>query len=405
MKRFAFLVLLWLLPGLPGSMTSAAQTEGLPPRPSPFQFVNDQAQLLSAADAKKLESGLRRYADNTGTQVVVVTLPSLGGRDVADYGRALGSAWGVGQRDKNNGVVVLLGAQEHQVTIQAGSGLRAQITPQVTTRIISQQMTPSFKQGNYFAGLRAGLNALMLGANPGSTPATAQPGSTVEPAASAASTNPNLAAAEPTAAPLADPEPAYAPAAEPAPSGPGLGTLLVGALLVGGVLWLLVRLFRRRSTTPAPGAAPDFYGNAGPAGGYGRGPGYQQPGPGYGGMGNSGMGGSGVGGMLMTGAAAAAGAYLGNRMASGHDTSSGLSGGDNLPQHLNTGAAGAGSGGFPALDGTSGDNAPAPDYFADDASNSNDYFSSGDNSSYDDPSSGDSGGGGFDEGGGSSGSW
>ena len=100
--------------------------------------MNDQASLLAPADAKKLESGLRRYADNTGTQIVVVTVPTLGGRSVADYGRALGTAWGVGQRDKNNGVVVLISAQEHQVTIQPGSGLASTITPAVTSRVISR---------------------------------------------------------------------------------------------------------------------------------------------------------------------------------------------------------------------------------------------------------------------------
>ena len=146
MARLLLLVLLFTSLGLSGNRALAQAPDGLPPRPAPFRFVNDQAQLLAPADAKKLEGGLRRYADNTGTQVVVVTVPSLGGRDVADYGRALGTAWGVGQRDKNNGVVVLVSAQEHKVTVQAGSGLKSSITPEVTRRIIAQ-MTPSFKQG------------------------------------------------------------------------------------------------------------------------------------------------------------------------------------------------------------------------------------------------------------------
>ena len=128
MNRLLLFVLLLL--GAVGAGPAAAQTgeAGLPPRPTPFKFVNDQANLMAPADAKKLDSGLRRYADNTGTQIVVVTVPSLGGRDVADYGRALGTAWGVGQRDKNNGVVVLVGAQERKVSIQPGSGLRDVIT-------------------------------------------------------------------------------------------------------------------------------------------------------------------------------------------------------------------------------------------------------------------------------------
>ena len=145
MNRLLLFVVLLL--GAVGAGSVAAQTgaAGLPPRPTPFKFVNDQARLLAPADAKKLDSGLRRYADNTGTQIVVVTVPSLGGRPVADYARALGTAWGVGQRDKNNGIVLLLSVQEHQVSIQPGSGLASTITPEVISRAIGE-MTPGFKR-------------------------------------------------------------------------------------------------------------------------------------------------------------------------------------------------------------------------------------------------------------------
>ncbi|GAC1380764.1 MAG: hypothetical protein NVSMB30_28530 [Hymenobacter sp.] len=417
MYRFLLLAFLLLSTGLPGP--AAAQSDaptGLPPRPAPFRFVNDQASLLAPADAKKLESGLRRYADNTGTQVVVVTVPSLGGRDVADYGRALGSAWGVGQRDKNNGVVVLLGAQEHQVTIQPGSGLKGTITPAVSSRIIGQ-MAPSFKQGNYFAGLRAGLNTLMATAHPGSEPRRSQPSAAPETGVLGAA---RARLADEPRPPAVVNDPVKAPlSAEPAPSGLGTGTVVLGALLIGGVLWMLLRLFRSRSEAAgASNAAPNFLPNrpTGPVGGYGPGPG-QAPGnygaP-YGGAPASG-GGMGVGGMLATGAAAAAGAYLGNRMASGHEApGSGLAPDAGAPQHFDAGPAAGGGVGTGAADGyfssreASADTA-APDYFSADNeaadNSSSDYFSSDDNSSYDDTASGDNGGGGFDGDSGGSGSW
>ncbi|RZL13771.1 MAG: TPM domain-containing protein, partial [Hymenobacter sp.] len=181
MYRFVVVALLFAGVGL-GQPAAAQTAADLPARPVPFTFVTDQGKLLSAADAKKLDGGLRSYADKTGTQVVVVTVPSLGGRSVADYGRALGTAWGVGQRDKNNGVVVLLSAQEHKVTIQPGSGLASVITPAVTSRIIGE-MTPAFKQGNYFAGLRSGLNTLLVTANPSSDPRKEAAGATANTAA------------------------------------------------------------------------------------------------------------------------------------------------------------------------------------------------------------------------------
>ncbi|HEX8425787.1 TPM domain-containing protein [Hymenobacter sp.] len=448
MHRLLFLLLLFATTelSLPTSVAAQSTTqanEGLPARPSPFRFVTDEAKLLSPADAKKLESGLRSYADNTGTQIVVVTVPTLNGRTVADYGRALGEAWGVGQREKNNGIVLLLSGQERKVTIQPGSGLRSVITPELTARVINEQMTPSFKQGNYFAGLRTGLNTLMLAANPESNPNKNKPATASGGAAGAASNGTagsgsalntgDLAATDNT--PATEPFTPQSTVPAPQSSGLGIGTLAIGALLIGGVIWGLIRLFRRRTSAAAapgatPGGAPDFYGNqpAGPAGNYNRGgvPPQQQGPDFYGNRGNmggnygGGMGGgvgSGMGGILATGAAAAAGAYLGNRMASGgHDGSgNGLMGHDDNPSSLDPGAAGmAGAGGVGSADdfqalGGAGTTDSAPDYFSQDDSSSDgsspDYFSSDDNSSYDDTSSDDTGGGGFDGNDDNSGSW
>ncbi|MDU0370641.1 TPM domain-containing protein [Hymenobacter endophyticus] len=414
-----------------GSMpaTLAQSGAGIPPRPTPFQFVNDQAQLLSPTDAKTLESGLRRYADNNGIQIVVVTVPTLGGQSAADYGRALGTAWGLGQRDKNNGVVLLLSKQERAVTIQAGSGLRSRITPEVTSRVIGQ-MTPRFKQGNYFAGLRTGLNSLMYAADPSSAP---QPAGT---AASAPNSSPQASdqvATSPDELATAAPEPAAAlpsapvAPAEPESSGFGIGTLVLAVVVIGGGLWLVSKLFRRRSA-PATGSTPDFLPQQpnqpnGPAGnyghnGYGNQQGGNQQGPdflsnrgsGVGGMGGgSGMG-SGMGGVLLTGAAAAAGAYMGNRMANRNDDNTPHLSPDapaqplDNPAHSNPDAAG-GSGAFPFLGGAASEADSAPDYFAPDSGSAEPDYFSGDGSSYDDSSSDDTGGGGFDDTNDNSGSW
>lgn len=410
MSRFFGFLLLALAVGL---SSPAAAADGIPARPEPFTFVTDQANLLSAADAKKLESGLRKYADNTGTQVVVVTVPSLNGTKAADYARQLGTAWGVGQRDKNNGIVVLLSGKEHQMSIEAGSGLRSAITPELTQRVMSQDMAPAFKQGNYFAGLRKGLSALMAAANPSSAPRKngAAATSTSPAAAADATTTPNAtgtASTEPSA-------PAY-PAAEPAPAssgGLGIGSLLIGALVIGGGIFLVKRLFSRNNNT-AQSPTPDFRGNGPVAGNQapnfmGNNQGYPQGG-GYGGQAPS--SGPGIGGMLATGAAAAAGAYLGNRMSEGHDTSG--SAAHNFDAGTAGAAGAAGAGAVPPANaasdyfGTSnsGSTDAGPDYFSDNASadNSGDYFS-GDGGSYDDTSSDDTGGGGFDSTDDNQGSW
>ncbi|HEX8506307.1 MAG TPA: TPM domain-containing protein [Hymenobacter sp.] len=451
MSRLLFFLFFLVSAGLGQPAAAQRGAEGLPPRPSPFQFVNDQGSLMSAGDAKKLESGLRRYADNTGTQVVVVTVPSLGGREVNDYSRALGEAWGVGQRDKNNGVVVLISKQDRKVAIQPGSGLQNVITPAVTQRVIGE-MTPNFKQGNYFAGLRKGLSTLMLTANPDSNPQKDQAGATANAgtdalgasAGAGAAAQANLPQTEPGAIAPTDPQLA-SPPTEPVSSGPGMGTILLGALAVGGVIFFLVKMLRGRSAAanansaaavpnfrPGNGnanssAVPNFLPNRpnGPAGNYGPG---QQPQGNYNqgynnspNQGGGGLMGGGMGGILATGAAAAAGAYLGNRMASGHESSATNFTGDGNSHNLDAGgtaAAGLGGAGLGAagaagtgaaedyFSGGAGAGNTAPDYFADDVNDNSqgDYFSADDSGSYDDLTSDDTGGG-FDGDDDNSGSW
>jgi uncharacterized protein len=407
MPRFLTLLLLALAVGLG---RPAAAADGIPARPVPFTFVTDQAKLLQPADAKKLDSGLRKYADETGTQVVVVTVPTLGGTSAADYARQLGTSWGVGQRDKNNGIVVLLSGKEHQMSIEAGSGLRSTITPELTQRVMSE-MTPAFKQNNYFAGLRKGLNTLMLAANPSSDPRK-NGAATAATSGAAASETPSANLNNETTPAAVDATPV---ASEPASSGIGMGTILIGVLVIGGGIWLVSKLFRRNSANSAS-QAPNFTGNrpnnstpnfGAPNAGYPQGQG-NYGGGGYGGQAPS--SGPGIGGMLATGAAAAAGAYIGNRMSEGHDGS-----GSNANNFNTGGGIGAGTGAVPpatagsdyfASRNDAGGNDAGPDYFSgnDSADNSGDYFS-GDNASYDDTSSDDTGGGGFDSTDDNQGSW
>jgi uncharacterized protein len=424
MYRFLLMALLFVGAGL-GRPAVAQTGADLPARPVPFTFVTDQGNLLSAADAKKLEGGLRSYAEKTGTQVVVVTVPTLGSRSVADYGRALGTAWGVGQRDKDNGVVVLIGAKEHKVTIQPGSGVASAITPAVVSRVINQEMTPSFKQGNYFAGLRAGLNTLMVTANPSSNPRKAAAGTAAAATSGELADNPSTAASA-MQSQASDPAgTSQMDTPEPASPGIGMGTLLIGALVIGGVLFFVIRMFRSKSAANQQGGQPNFYPNQGGGNRPNQNPNQPNFYPNQGGNmggGNYGGGypnqggnsGSGMGGILATGAAAAAGAYIGNRMSHSSDNDSGqhLSGNTNTDtSSLGTGAGAAGTGAagdyFADRNGGSADSNDSPDYFSGNDSGSDssgDYFSS-DNSSYDDTSSDDTGGGGFDSTDDNSGSW
>lgn len=393
----------------------ARAADGIPARPKPFTFVTDQAGLLQPADLKRLDGGLRTYADNTGTQVVVVTVPSLGGRDVNAEARQIGTSWGLGQKDKNNGLVVLIASQEHKLSIAPGSGLRSTITPAVIQRVISE-MTPQFKQSDYAGGLRKGLNTLLVTANPSSAPKTAAAATaaTAETPATSGSvaSGASLGANTPPAAAQAMEDPAGATqSTETTPTSSGLpwGTLLLGAVVVIGGILLLKKLFGGRSNAASngPTGGPNFYPNQQPNNQPAPNqpnfyPNQQQPGGNYGAPQSSG---SGMGGILATGAAAAAGAYLGNRLGGSHEENTGGSHNFSNENNANAGnsagsGAAAGAGGaaggdyFASRGNQEADTNSAPDYFADNNSSagSGDYFSGNDNS-YDNSS----GGGGFDD--------
>lgn len=379
----------------------ARAADGVPARPQPFTFVTDQAGLLQPADVKRLDNGLRQYADNTGTQVVVVTVPTLGGQDVNAFARQLGTSWGVGQKDKNNGLVVLIAKQEHKLSIEPGSGLRSAITPSVVQQAISK-MAPDFKQNNYAGGLRQGLNYLMATANPSSAPKATQPTTATAATPAAGGAALGSSATPETSSAMSDPSGAAQTPVEAPSTGLPWGTLLLGGVIIIGGIFLLKKLFSRNSSAAdTSGNSPNFYPNRPnqPNAPQGNQPNfYPNQSPGYGAPQQS--SGSGMGGILATGAAAAAGAYLGNRLGGSHDDNdSGRNfNNDNTSNNAGLGA-GAAAGGAAATGGddyfASRDNGSdaSPDYFSDNASSdSGDYFSGGD-SSYDDSS----GGGGFDD--------
>ena len=92
----------------------------------------------------------------TGQQVVVVTLDSLQGYSIEDYGYQLGRHWGIGQKGKNNGALLIVAPKEHKVRIEVGYGLEGTLTDATSRTIIQNYILPSFKRGDYNAGVVGG---------------------------------------------------------------------------------------------------------------------------------------------------------------------------------------------------------------------------------------------------------
>ncbi len=138
----------------------------IPERPNPPKLVNDFAHVLKQNEVTQLESELVRFARETSTQIVVVTVPDLEGYDKADYAVRLADKWGVGQKGKDNGIVILLkpkqGRSRGEVFIATGYGLEGVLPDAVVNgAIIDNEMIPRFKQNDYFGGLVSGIKVMM----------------------------------------------------------------------------------------------------------------------------------------------------------------------------------------------------------------------------------------------------
>ena len=140
-----------------------AQSLDVIPPPNPPRLVVDQADMLSSSEERLLEAKLNAYNDTTSTQIVVVTLPDLGGADAGQYATELGEAWGVGQGGKDNGAVILVSRDDRQIFIATGYGLEGAIPDVIASRIYRNIMVPNFREGRIYAGFNEATDALDRG--------------------------------------------------------------------------------------------------------------------------------------------------------------------------------------------------------------------------------------------------
>ncbi len=123
--------------------------------------VVDAANLLSPETEAQLTAQLEQLETETTRQLVIATVPDLQGYDIAEYGYKLGDAWGIGQKDENNGIVMIVAPNERRARIEVGNGLGDVVPDVLAARIIRNDMTPRFKAGDYPGGIAAGAAAVM----------------------------------------------------------------------------------------------------------------------------------------------------------------------------------------------------------------------------------------------------
>lgn len=123
--------------------------------------VVDSANMLSSSAENQIAAISDAHERATGNQVVVATLPDLQGYTIEEFGYQLGRAWGIGQKDKNNGVLLIVAQAERKVRIEVGYGLEGQLTDAVASNIISTILTPAFKRARFDEGTISGTTAIV----------------------------------------------------------------------------------------------------------------------------------------------------------------------------------------------------------------------------------------------------
>lgn len=147
------------------SISVFAQIEKvIPPKPVPQKLVNDFTKTLTAFQVEALESKLVAYDDSTSNQIAVVIIPTTGNYTVDEVALEIGRRWGVGNKDINNGIVLLIAKDDRKLKIEVGYGLEGAI-PDITAKsIIDNYIVPNFKNDNYYRGIDEGTDAIIRAA-------------------------------------------------------------------------------------------------------------------------------------------------------------------------------------------------------------------------------------------------
>lgn len=159
-----------------GLLTLAGEAAAAPTFPPLTGRVVDEAHILSPAAQDRLTQMLAEHERQTGNQVVVVTLKSLQGYSIEDFGYQLGRHWGIGQKGHDNGALLIVAPNEHHVRIEVGYGLEGRLTDAQSKLIVENIILPRFRNGDFDTGVTDGAAILLrvLGGDASALPQEAQ---------------------------------------------------------------------------------------------------------------------------------------------------------------------------------------------------------------------------------------
>ena len=131
------------------------------PIPALSGRVVDQAGILTSSEESRLTTKLKDLEDKTSIQLVVVTLSSLRGSPIEDWGLALGRTWGIGQKGKDNGALLIVAPNDRELRIEVGYGLEGTLPDATASTIIRNVIVPRFKSGDMADGISDGVDAII----------------------------------------------------------------------------------------------------------------------------------------------------------------------------------------------------------------------------------------------------
>ena len=123
--------------------------------------VHDEAKVLTQTAIEQLEFQLKAYEDSTSNQIAILIVPSLDGDVLEEYSLRVAEKWKLGQKDKDNGVLLLVAINDRKMRIEVGQGLEGVLTDALSNRIIRNEMAPEFRRGDYELGVLAGVNGIV----------------------------------------------------------------------------------------------------------------------------------------------------------------------------------------------------------------------------------------------------
>ncbi|MDH4392268.1 MAG: TPM domain-containing protein, partial [Aquabacterium sp.] len=153
--------LAWLLALAALWLGGPAAAQDLLPIPALTARVMDQAGVLQLGQRAALEAKLAAFEAQSGPQIVVLTVASTGIEDIADYAQRAGDAWKIGRKDVGDGLLLVVARDDRKLRIQVAKALEGAVPDLAARQIISNQIAPAFKRGDYAAGLDAGVDGLI----------------------------------------------------------------------------------------------------------------------------------------------------------------------------------------------------------------------------------------------------